>query len=321
MSEIAEAWAAEQTLGSLTAMKLLATLAERADERGVCDIAQTELSKIVGVTEKTVRKHLSTLDELSLLRRLERYGFDGKRMNDLIFLDLTTGRPPVDQRYTTGRPPVIPTYIDFNNTHARAREPSLNFPHCVDAARFDLLMDVALERGKLLSHTQKQAVLNKLAVVQQYEDANNVLDLMIQKAWFGVDVNYWKLRKEKSSARRARPRRTEKPAANVTPTADDTPVPGQKPASAVVQAQAAQREEDEAVPVDEAGVQRGLDYLARRAAAERDEAKREHLEAVVRRQRSGDGARASPEPEREAEARTNEARLRLEQQRKLLEKG
>ena len=225
MSEIAEAWAAEQTLGSLTAMKLLAALAERADERGVCDISQAELSRIVGVTEKTVRKHLSTCAELSLLRRLERYGFDGKRMNDLIFLDLTTGRPPVDQRYTTGRPPVIPTYIDFNNTHTRAREPSLNFPHCVDAERFDLLMDVALERGKVLSHTQKQAVLNKLAVVQQYEDANHVLDLMIQKAWFGVDINYWKLRKEKSSAagRGARPARQKPP---TKPVASNSAAPG-----------------------------------------------------------------------------------------------
>ena len=86
MSEVAEAWAAEQTLGSEVAKKLLETLAKAAHEQGWSEVGQCELATRVGVSERTVRKHLKRLETAKLISRLRRDDMEGNRLVDRTFL-------------------------------------------------------------------------------------------------------------------------------------------------------------------------------------------------------------------------------------------
>ena len=94
MSEVAEAWAAEQMLGSEVAVKLLETLAKAANEQRFCEVSQLELSARVGVSERTIRKHLkqrvrprlTRLETAKLISRLRRDDMDGNRLVDRTFL-------------------------------------------------------------------------------------------------------------------------------------------------------------------------------------------------------------------------------------------
>ena len=330
MSVDAINWAKRQGIGDAEGKGVLIVLAEHADKWGICWPSAATLAKATGKSKRTVQRHLRTLEGAGFVLSEEARRADGSRSSNRRLLLMGQSFPIFFSAKVAGGSdtmslgsdmvsPLNEPSLNHQVLSSLSRETSFEKPFDFDEPAWLEWVDYNLQEfGRVLSPTAQKKQLQTLLAIcgETGETQGQVIRRSVESGWKRFHTDRYGSQQRKTSARRAR---REKPLN--TPVADDTPVPGQKPASAVVQAQAIQREEDEAQPVDEAGVQRGLDYLARRAAAERDEAKREHLEAVVRRQRSGDGARASPDPDRETEAKANAARVLLEQQRKLLEKG
>lgn len=100
MSIQAVAWAIKARVGSPTLKVLLMTIANYADEDGMCWPSQTRLAFDTEMSERSVRGGLSELEALGLIRREKRDPRnDGTRQTDLIYLvhrqnlpEATTGK-------------------------------------------------------------------------------------------------------------------------------------------------------------------------------------------------------------------------------------
>ena len=118
MSGRALTWAWEQVTRSSGERLVLVALADRADEDGHCWPSAAWLGRKTGLNERTVRRHLDTLDERGLLRRERRHRANGELSVYDYYLDVqvavrSSGHPrPVVQRAPVPGSPA--------GTHARA---------------------------------------------------------------------------------------------------------------------------------------------------------------------------------------------------------
>lgn len=86
MSHQAVSWAYEQPIQPSGAKFLLVTLANYANPDGFCYPGQEKLGDDTGMSERSVRAHLATLEEAGILRRQFRYDRHGKRTSDGFWL-------------------------------------------------------------------------------------------------------------------------------------------------------------------------------------------------------------------------------------------
>jgi len=112
MSARAITWAWEQTTTSSGQRLVLIALADRADDEGHCWPSAAWLARKCGLNERSVRRHLVTLEDQGLLQRERRHRANGELgvydySLPVEIIVVTTGHQrPVDQRTPTpGSPP------------------------------------------------------------------------------------------------------------------------------------------------------------------------------------------------------------------------
>jgi DNA-binding transcriptional ArsR family regulator len=112
MSARAITWAWEQSAASSGEKLVLIALADRADEDGHCWPSAEWLGTKTGLNERSVRRHLDSLEKRGLLARVRRHRADGTLGVYDYYLSVeimvgTTGHPrPVDHRTPApGSPP------------------------------------------------------------------------------------------------------------------------------------------------------------------------------------------------------------------------
>jgi hypothetical protein len=82
MSVWAQSWAFEQHVGVPGAKFVLISLAAFADEEGVCYPSQQTLADMTEQGQRTVRRHLETLEALGFIARTTRRRYNGKWNSD-----------------------------------------------------------------------------------------------------------------------------------------------------------------------------------------------------------------------------------------------
>jgi DNA-binding MarR family transcriptional regulator len=80
-------WAWEVKLPPALKLVLL-KLADRANDDGECWPGQASVADACGIGERTLVRHIATLEEMGLLRKERRYGDSGKRATNMYILDL-----------------------------------------------------------------------------------------------------------------------------------------------------------------------------------------------------------------------------------------
>lgn len=81
-------WAWEVDLPPALKLVLL-KLADRANDDGECWPGQASVAKACGIGQRTLVRHLSTLEEMGLIKSERRYGEDGKRSTNMYVLALS----------------------------------------------------------------------------------------------------------------------------------------------------------------------------------------------------------------------------------------
>ena len=109
MSHAATRWVYDVTDVHPMAKFVLFVLADYADDEGRCWPSQAALAARTSMGERTVRRHLQSLEELGLIAREQRRdAAGGHRLTDVITLQLTTGQTgrlhENEQVATTGQP-------------------------------------------------------------------------------------------------------------------------------------------------------------------------------------------------------------------------
>lgn len=94
MSNRALGWAFNTALPT-TPKFVLVTLADLADEADSCFPSQGYIARVVGATDRTVRRALSDLERLGYIARERRYKSNGYRSSDRYVLKVGW-LPPVD---------------------------------------------------------------------------------------------------------------------------------------------------------------------------------------------------------------------------------
>ena len=326
-----QAW--QQEVGKASTKVVLIALAKHADNYGYCWPKQETIAEVAEMSVRSVQRHLATLEDLGLIVRIRRHNRVGHRSSDghqLLFFVPSETRDLNPTRQTDSLSDKLAGRLPDKLAGRHYKEESVSSESSLSLELDDLeknsprdLLCAAFEENffeVLLSEEPRRQMLwlalpsETIAdAIAQANDAPGNFRTAL-KHRLDVDSGVAGLRTKKSSAGAAR--REPKP-----PPADEVKIPPRPPAAEVLAAQQAQAEADEALPVDYSGAERGLVMLLSGARARGDEVGAERYEARLRRLRTGDGARASPDPERDDEAKMNEARLRLEQQRRLLEKG
>lgn len=80
-------WAWEVDLPPALKLVLL-KLADRANDDGECWPGQASIAKACGIGERTLVRHLATLEAMGLLQKQLRYGEDGRRSTNIYRLDI-----------------------------------------------------------------------------------------------------------------------------------------------------------------------------------------------------------------------------------------
>lgn len=88
MSFQAIAWAWEQVTGSPGRKAVLMSLAQFADERGICWPSQAYVATYTEQSPRTVREHLAALEAGGFIERRARFGKNGQQTSDIIRLRL-----------------------------------------------------------------------------------------------------------------------------------------------------------------------------------------------------------------------------------------
>lgn len=107
MSDAAEEWAAGVEAGSPGAAQVLRALAEMVDHEYRCDQGQDVIAAAAKVGERSVRRHLKTLEKAGLVERRPRPRVEGRgRAPDLLFLAVPPafGRNEAHDQPATNRP-------------------------------------------------------------------------------------------------------------------------------------------------------------------------------------------------------------------------
>lgn len=86
MSFEAMTWAVKQTTGDPASKLVLMILANYAGADGSCWPGQDTIARLSECCERSVRTHLTHLEEAGLMRRVERRRSDGRRNSDMIVL-------------------------------------------------------------------------------------------------------------------------------------------------------------------------------------------------------------------------------------------
>lgn len=87
MSNRAISWAFQTTLPT-TQKFVLVALADLADEYDSCYPSQEYIARVVGATDRTVRRALTSLEDDGYIERSRRYRDGGYRSSDRYFLIL-----------------------------------------------------------------------------------------------------------------------------------------------------------------------------------------------------------------------------------------
>lgn len=172
MSIQAVGWALKQKIPSSSAKFVLVAIANYADEDGRCWPSQHALAADTSLSERSIRNAIHALEELGILRRVERRRQDGSRTSDVIQIvafetddaqpaksaggleksAATTGRSFRNNRQMTTKQPAdfagLTTFepsLNHQRNHSSAASP----PRCADPVdKFDEFWATYPSRGQ-----------------------------------------------------------------------------------------------------------------------------------------------------------------------------
>ncbi|MGI8655451.1 MAG: helix-turn-helix domain-containing protein [Pyrinomonadaceae bacterium] len=121
MSVWAKKWAYEQRVGNAGAKAVLVALAEFADETGYCFPSQRTLETMTEIKQRTIRDHLTYLEENKFIQRDHRRGHHGTFTSDGYIIQAPEGalKPNEHQR----RNPPAAKSADGEKLHHQRRNP------------------------------------------------------------------------------------------------------------------------------------------------------------------------------------------------------
>lgn len=195
MSMEAVSWAFNLDLPSAGTKLTLLVLANSVDEDGFTTQSQAGLSKKTGMTTRSIRTHLATLEKLDFLVKTPQTKEDGSTLPDLFKLNIgaamansTSGTYPAEFSRGGGN---IYTPVSVFDTPMRQEstrgEESYLLPEYISQEAWDGFVEMREAIRKPLTSLATKRILKSLERLRaKGEDVNDVLDQSTIHNWMGV---------------------------------------------------------------------------------------------------------------------------------------
>lgn len=189
MSMEAFSWVFNLDLPSPATKLILIALANSTDEDGFASLRQARLSKITGMTTRSIRTHLAILEELKILTKIPQTGVDGSTLANLFKLNIPPAKGSTN--FSGGEEnihtPVSVLDTPIRHESTRVEKESYLLPEYISQEAWDGFVEMRMMVRKPLTPLATERIIKSLVELRANgEDVNAVLDQSTINNWMGV---------------------------------------------------------------------------------------------------------------------------------------